>query len=86
LVRHNNYTFYKYFISFINLPIYWNGGGVMEALTEEQVRLTIVGIFIVCFVLAARVIQYLEIKHKRKKKLAKLAEDSLSTEHQCQVK
>jgi ATP/ADP translocase len=58
----------------------------MEALTEEQVRLTIVGIFIVCFVLAGRVIQYLEIKHKRKKKLAKLAEDSLRTEHQCQVK
>jgi len=40
----------------------------MDPLTEEQVRLTIVGVFIVVFVCLARCLEYYQLKNKQKEK------------------
>jgi hypothetical protein len=39
----------------------------MDPLTEEQIRLTIVGVFIVVFVFLARCLEYYQLKNKKKK-------------------
>ena len=39
---------------------------MMDPLTEEQIRLTIVGVFIVVFVFLARCLEYYQFKKKQK--------------------
>ena len=47
----------------------------MELLTEEQVRLTIVGLFVVVLVIVAKYLEYRELKNRHQQIKAKITNE-----------